>query len=64
MFCDASQNTNGVLVFIALQSPVLFVTAKIHVTSLNKLRLPCLELMAALIATRLTLFCTVGYSIP
>jgi len=52
-FADASQKAYGA---IYLQEQTFFVVAKTRVIPLKQLTLPCLELMAALIATRLTLF--------
>ena len=46
----------GAVVFTVLQDQVSFVTAKTRVAPLKQLTLPWLELMAALIATRLTCF--------
>ena len=61
-FADASQIAYGAVVFIALQGQVSFVTAKTRVAPLKQLTLPRLELMAALIAIRLT--CFVQKAIP
>ena len=55
-FADASQKAYGAVVFLVLQSQVSFVTAKSRVAPLKELTLPRLELMAALVATRLTRF--------
>ena len=55
-FADASQKAYGAVVFLVLQSEVCFVKAKSHVAPLKQLTLPHLELMAALIVTRLTRF--------
>ena len=55
-FADASQKAYGAVVFLVLQSEVCFVTAKSRVAPLKQLTLPRLELMAVLIATRLTRF--------
>ena len=55
-FADASQKVYGAVVFLVLHNEVSFVTAKCRVAPLKELTLPHLELMAALIATRLTCF--------
>ena len=44
------------MVYIQQGSQVSFVIAKTHIAPLSKLTLPKLELMAALVATRLTKF--------
>jgi len=53
-FADASQKTYGAIIFITDKEQTSFVLAKTHVAPLKQLTLPRLELMAALIATRLT----------
>ena len=55
-FADASQRAYGAVVFLTQQNQVSFVTAKSRVAPLKQLTLPRLELMAALVATRLTHF--------
>ena len=55
-FADASQKAYGAVVFLVLQNEVSFVAAKSRVAPLKQLTLPRLELMAALVATRLTQF--------
>ena len=55
-FANASQKAYGAIIFISDKKQTSFVLAKTRVTPLKQLTLPCLELMAALIATRLTLF--------
>ena len=55
-FADASLNAYGVVVYILQGNQILFVVAKTRVAPLRKLTLPKLELMAALVATRLTKF--------
>ena len=55
-FADASQKAYGAIVFITDNDQVSFVLAKTRVAPLKQLTLPRLELMVALIATRLTLF--------
>ena len=55
-FADASLKAYGAVVFFVLQNEVSFVAAKSRVAPLKQLTLPRLELMAALVATRLTQF--------
>ena len=55
-FADASLKAYGAVVYLQQGSQVSFVIAKTRVAPLNKLTLPKLELMAALVATRLTKF--------
>ena len=55
-FADASPRAYGAVVFLTQQNQVSFVTAKSRVAPLKQLTLPRLELMAALVATRLTHF--------
>ena len=55
-FADASQKAYGAIVFITDKEQTSFVLAKTRVAPLKQLTLPRLELMAALIATRLTQF--------
>ena len=55
-FADASQHAYGAIVFFTQDSQVSFVTAKTRVAPLKALTIPRLELMAALITTRLTNF--------
>ena len=55
-FADACQKAYDVVVFLFLQSEVCFITAKSCVAPLKELTLPHLELIAALVATRLTRF--------
>ena len=61
-FADASPKAYGAVVYNAQQDQVSFVTAKTRVAPLKPLTLPRLELMAAVIATRLT--CFVQKAIP
>jgi len=55
-FSDPSQHAYGGIVFFTQDNKVSFVTAKTHVAPLKTLTIPRLELMTALIATRLTTF--------
>ena len=55
-FADASQKAYSAVVFLVSQNKVFFVLAKYNVAHLKERTLPCLELLAALIATRLTCF--------
>ena len=55
-FADASQKAYGAILFLVLRSEVCFVAAKSCVAPLKELTLPRLELMAVLVATRLTRF--------
>ena len=55
-FADASQHAYGAIVFFTQDNKVSFVTAKTRVAPLKTLTIPRLELMAALVATRLTTF--------
>jgi len=55
-FADASQHAYGAIVFFMQDNKVSFVTAKTRVAPLKTLTIPRLELMAALVATRLTTF--------
>lgn len=55
-FADASQHAYGAIVFFMQDNQVSFVTAKTHVAPLKTLTIPRLELMAAMIAARLTKF--------
>ena len=55
-FVDASPKAYGAVVFLTQGDGVSFVVAKSHVVPLEQLTLPHLELMAALVATRLTHF--------
>ena len=55
-FADVIQKAYGAVVFLVLQNEVTIVAAKSRVAPLKELTLPCLELMAALVATRLTRF--------
>jgi len=55
-FADASQHAYGAIVFLVQNSQVSFVVAKARVAPLKSLTIPRLELMAALVATRLTHF--------
>lgn len=55
-FADASQHAYGAIVFLVQNSQVSFVIAKARVAPLKSLTIPRLELMAALVATRLTHF--------
>ena len=57
-FADASLKAYGAVVYIQHGNEVSFVMAKTRVAPLSKLTLPKLELMAALVATRLTKFVT------
>ena len=62
-FADASQKAYGAIIFIADNNQISFVLAKTRVAPLKQLTLPCLELMAALVATRLTHFVVTHLSI-
>jgi len=55
-FANAKQKAYGAIIFISDKEQTSFVLAKTHVTPIKQLTIPCLKLMAALIATRLTLF--------
>ena len=55
-FVDASQKAYGAIIFITDEDQVSFVLVKSCVAPLKQLTLPRLELMAALIATRLTCY--------
>ena len=55
-FADASQHAYGAIVFLVQDNHVSFVIAKARVAPLKSLTIPRLELMAALVATRLTHF--------
>ena len=55
-FADASQRAYHAIMFLTQQDQVSFVTVKTCVAPLKQLTLPHLELMAALVATRLTHF--------
>ncbi|XP_065911194.1 uncharacterized protein [Dysidea avara] len=55
-FVDASQQAYGAIVFLVQGKQVSFVLAKTRVAPLKTLTIPRLELMAALVATRLTNF--------
>jgi len=55
-FADASQHAYGAIVFLVQDNLVSFVMAKVRVAPLKSLTIPRLELMAALVATRLTQF--------
>ena len=55
-FADASQLAYGAIVFLTQGNQVSFVTAKTRVAPLKTLTIPRLELMAAMIAARLTKF--------
>ncbi|XP_065889723.1 uncharacterized protein [Dysidea avara] len=57
-FADASLKAYGAVIYIQQGNEVSFVMAKTRVAPLSKLTLPKLELMAALVATRLTKFVT------
>ncbi|XP_065911245.1 uncharacterized protein [Dysidea avara] len=57
-FADASLKAYGAVIYIQQANEVSFVIAKICVAPLSKLTLHKLELMAALVATRLTKFVT------
>ena len=56
IFADASPKAYGAVAFICLDNLVSFVMAKSRVAPLKQLSLPKLELMAALIAARLSKF--------
>ena len=53
-FADASLKAYGAVVFLTQGNEVSFIIAKSRVAPLKQLTLPRLELMAALVATRLT----------
>jgi len=55
-FADVNQKAYGAVVFLILQNEVSFVALKSCAAPLKQLTLPHLELMAALVATRLTQF--------
>lgn len=55
-FADASQSAYGAVVFFTQDDQVSFVTAKTRVAPLKMFTIPWLELMAAMIGTRLTLW--------
>lgn len=55
-FADASQYAYGAIVFLVQGSQTSFVISKTRVAPLKVLTIPRLELMAALVATRLTHF--------
>ena len=55
-FADASLKAYGAVVFLTQGNEVSFIIAKSRVAPLKQLTLPRLELMAALVATRLTRF--------
>ena len=55
-FADASLKAYGAVVYIQQGDCITFLIAKTRVAPLSKLTLPKLELMAALVATRLTKF--------
>ena len=55
-FADASLKAYGAVVFLTQGDEVSFIVAKSRVAPLKELTLPRLELMAALVATRLTHF--------
>ena len=55
-FADASLKAYGAVVFLIQGNEVSFVMAKSHVAPLKQLTLPRLELMAALVTTRLAWF--------
>ena len=55
-FADPSLKAYGAVVFLTQGDEVSFIVAKSHVAPLKELTLPRLELMAALVATRLTHF--------
>ena len=55
-FVDASQQAYGAIVFLVQGNQVSFVTSKTCVAPLKVLTIPLLELMVALVRTRLTHF--------
>jgi len=55
-FADASQKAYGAIVFLVNHQEVSFMLAKTRVAPLKQFSLPHLELLAALVATRLTQF--------
>ena len=55
-FADASQKAYRGIVFLVNHQEVSFVLAKTRVAPLKQLTLPCRELLAALVATRLAQF--------
>ena len=55
-FVDASEHAYGAVVFLTQGNEVSFVAAKTRVAPLKTLTIPRLELMAALVGTRLTHF--------
>ena len=56
IFSDASTKAYGAVVYICVNNTTSFVMAKTQVAPIKKLTLPQLELMAALVATRLGKF--------
>ena len=56
IFSDASTKAYGAVVYICVNDTTSFVMAKTRVAPIKKLTLPQLELMAALVATRLGKF--------
>lgn len=56
IFSDASMKVYGAIVYIGENDNTSFVTAKTQVAPIKQLTLPQLELMAALVATRLGKF--------
>ena len=63
-FVDASKHAYGAVVFLTQNSEVSFVAAKTRVASLKTLTIPRLELMAALVGTRLTHFVMKTIPVP
>lgn len=62
-FADTSQSAYGAVVFFTQDDQVSFVTAKTCVAPLKMLTIPRLELMAAMVGTRLTNFVVTAISV-
>ena len=63
-FADASQYAYGAVVYFTQDNEVSFVAAKTRVAPLKELTIPRLELMAALVASRLTNFAINAIPVP
>ena len=63
-FADASQYAYGAVVYFTQDNEVSFVAAKTRVAPLKELTIPRLELMAVLVASRLTNFVTNAILVP